>query len=119
MNIKTTAMTTAAVLTLSATIAMTQTTPQGGTQQPRPAPPDQTATSPGTAPSAQTPAGDRRDASASNAKSMDAQTFMREAALDGMAEVELGHLALGKASSGPSGSSRSGWSPTTVRPMPN
>jgi putative membrane protein len=95
-----------AVLTLSSAITLAQTTTQpttqpggGTTGQQRPVPSGQGTASPGAPPAAgQTPSGDRRDASAT-ARSMDAQTFVREAAIGGMAEVELGQLAAGKAAS--------------------
>jgi putative membrane protein len=98
MDKKTTTM-GVVLLTISSAIAMAQTTTQptiqpgaGTTGQQRPA-------SPGAPPRAgQTPSGDRRDADAT-ARTMDAQTFVREAAIGGMAEVELGELATGKASS--------------------
>jgi putative membrane protein len=98
----TTAMTTAAALTLPGAMIMAQTTtPQGGaTGQPAPIRPGPGATSSGApTPAGQaTAAGDRRETSAAT---LNAQAFVREAAIGGMAEVELGQLAAGKASSDP------------------
>jgi putative membrane protein len=100
MNTKMTGM-SVAVLTLCGAIAMAQTTtqpttqPAGGTTGQQKPQSGQGTTTP---PAGQTASGDRRDANSAT-KSMDAQTFVREAAIGGMAEVELGQLAAGKASS--------------------
>jgi putative membrane protein len=59
----------------------------------------QGATSTPGAPGTAAPAGQHDRQSKSDAKGSDAQMFVREAAIGGMAEVELGQLASGKASS--------------------
>jgi putative membrane protein len=98
MDRRITAIAATAALTLFSAAAIAQTPSSGGTAgQPRSTQPGQGGTAPGTAaPSRPTPSGDRTEA---NSRSMDTQTFVREAAIGGMAEVELGQLAAGKASS--------------------
>jgi putative membrane protein len=98
MDRRTIAMAAAAALTLLSAAAIAQTPSNGGSAgQPRSTQPGQGGTAPGTAArSRPTPSGDRTEA---NSRSLDTQTFVREAAIGGMAEVELGQLAAGKASS--------------------
>jgi len=101
MKMKHAAITTVAALAVSAGLAGAQGNTQGGANGPGTS--TQTgqgsATTPG-APGTSAPAGQRdSEGKSGDAKGADALTFVREAAIGGLAEVELGQLAAQKASS--------------------
>jgi putative membrane protein len=95
------AFTAIAALAISGGVAEAQGIGQSGSTAPRTqTETGQGATSTPGAPGTGSPAAQRDRESKSDAKGSDAQTFVREAAIGGLAEVELGQLASGRASSG-------------------
>jgi putative membrane protein len=88
-----------AALAIAGGLADAQGTGQPGSGAGTQSKTGQGATSTPGAPGTPAPAGQRDQQSKIDAKESDAQLFVREAAIGGMAEVELGQLASGKASS--------------------